>query len=341
MKKLAALLLALALCLAALPASAEDVSPLGVWYLSHMVINDVDCPVLDNSAIILTVNEGGTLVLEAPDVLPDPVSGTWSVSGSVITLVVEGDPLDCEIVDGEFAISSDGVAVYLSRTPERPAVLIPAVQAESAADFEGSWSYVAQVQNYVFIPRNDTIPAVYDRMEIGDGKITLESTLDDENAVPAVYDYTFGDGVLKARDDGDPSVDMVFSLREDGALFMETTTDYHGREIVSTIVFEREEILPVSFVTIQEWMDARGECGDCLMLLKIQEVLNPVLAVVSDETGSVNLYSGKEGEPTLWLVDHARNLTGYWIVISNPRWNEYEGTVEMADWTLLRMVPGE
>ena len=51
------------------------------------------------------------------------------------------------------------------------------------------------------------------------------------------------------------------------------------------------------FVTIREWLDAKGECGDCLLLVKIDEVVNPVLAVAIDETGSVNLYSGGESVP--------------------------------------------
>ncbi len=93
------------------------------------------------------------------------------------------------------------------------------------------------------------------------------------------------------------------------------------------------------FVTIQEWLDAKGECGDCMLLLKIQEVLNPVLAVGADETGAINLYSGGENSIILEFGNEERMLTGYWIVIGNPRYNEYEGTIEMADWTLLRMIP--
>ena len=46
------------------------------------------------------------------------------------------------------------------------------------------------------------------------------------------------------------------------------------------------------FVTIQEWMDAKGECGDCMLLLKVIQVLNPVVALAADETGTVNLFSG-------------------------------------------------
>ena len=93
------------------------------------------------------------------------------------------------------------------------------------------------------------------------------------------------------------------------------------------------------FVTIQEWLEAKGASGDCMLLLKIQEVLNPVLAVGADETGTINLYSGGENSLILEFGNEERMLTGYWIVIGNPRYNEYEGTIEMADWTLLRMIP--
>ena len=93
------------------------------------------------------------------------------------------------------------------------------------------------------------------------------------------------------------------------------------------------------FVTIQEWLDAKGECGDCMLLLRIQEVLNPVLAIGADETGTVNLYSGGENSIIIEFGNEKGLLTGYWMIIGNPRYNEYEGTIEMADWTLLRMIP--
>ncbi len=93
------------------------------------------------------------------------------------------------------------------------------------------------------------------------------------------------------------------------------------------------------FVTIREWLDAKGECGDCLLLVKIDEVVNPVLAVAIDETGSVNLYSGGETDVTVWFANEEQFLGSYWLVIKNPRYNLFEGSVEMADWELLRMLP--
>ena len=94
------------------------------------------------------------------------------------------------------------------------------------------------------------------------------------------------------------------------------------------------------FVTVAEWLEAKGECGECMLLLRIREVLNPVLAVGEDETGTVNLYSGGEDRILLEFGNDERILDGWWIVIANPRYNEYEGTIEMADWTLLRLIPG-
>ena len=96
----------------------------------------------------------------------------------------------------------------------------------------------------------------------------------------------------------------------------------------------------VRFVTVQEWLDAKGECGDCMLLLKIQEVLNPVVAIGADETGTINLYSGGETSIIIEFGNEERMLTGYWIVIANPKYNVFEGTIEMANWSLLRLMPG-
>ena len=93
------------------------------------------------------------------------------------------------------------------------------------------------------------------------------------------------------------------------------------------------------FITIQEWLDAKGECGDCMLLLKITHILNPVLAVAADDTGAINLFSGN-GEDSMiinFMSDECPQ-EGAILVITNPRYNEYEGSVEMADWTVLRIM---
>ena len=59
-----------------------------------------------------------------------------------------------------------------------------------------------------------------------------------------------------------------------------------------------------------------------------------------DETGTVNLFSGNGEDSMIVNFMGDEGLTeGSILVIANPRWNEYEGTVEMADWTVLRLMP--
>ncbi len=95
------------------------------------------------------------------------------------------------------------------------------------------------------------------------------------------------------------------------------------------------------FVTINEWLDAKGECGDCALVVQVREVLGPVLAVVEDETGSVNLYTGGEEDLLFNFGDHNdAEYYRHWIfVISNPEYNVFEGTVELKNWTLERFMP--
>ena len=104
-----------------------------------------------------------------------------------------------------------------------------------------------------------------------------------------------------------------------------------------SIVAQAEE--GSKFVTIREWLDAEGNCGDCMLLLKITQILNPVLAVAADDTGTINLFSGN-GEDSMiinFMSDECPQ-EGAILVIANPRFNEYEGTIEMADWAVLRIM---
>ena len=110
--------------------------------------------------------------------------------------------------------------------------------------------------------------------------------------------------------------------------------------LVSLLCVAQAEESP-RFVTVQEWLDAKGECGDCMLVLKIMQELNPVVALAADETGTVNLYSGANEESSfvLFMGDETGSKVGYVLVIANPKYNPFEGNIEMAEWTLLRILP--
>ena len=95
------------------------------------------------------------------------------------------------------------------------------------------------------------------------------------------------------------------------------------------------------FVTIREWMDAKGECGDCMLVLKVVQELNPTVALVADETGTASLFSGTNEESSFieFMSEESGPKVGYILVIANPKYNMFEGNIEMASWTLLRVFP--
>ncbi|MBQ6514901.1 MAG: hypothetical protein IJI09_09280 [Clostridia bacterium] len=104
---------------------------------------------------------------------------------------------------------------------------------------------------------------------------------------------------------------------------------------------EAEESRPEEgpkFVTIREWLDAEGECGDCMVLLRIRQIINPVLAIGEDETGTIDLYSGGEDRIIINFTEDDI-AEGDFIVIANPKYNPYEGKIEMTDWILKRILP--
>ena len=53
-----------------------------------------------------------------------------------------------------------------------------------------------------------------------------------------------------------------------------------------------EESTAPKFVTLREWLMNKGECGDCMLLLKIHDVMVDVLALAGDKTDQVTMYSG-------------------------------------------------
>ena len=342
MKRITALLLALALCCLLIPAVAEEeVSIVGTWYVTHQKIDDVDCRVIDPDIVTLEIREDGTLTLSTTLLGGKEIPGTWSVTDSVITLTAEDDPVDVRMEDGELVLGEGKSEMYLSLTPPESPVLPGTVAAAVPGVFNGTWIPEAEITSSLYIPRDATSLFLSRPVRIEGTNVTFLPGGEKGINHPLTYECTFEDGVLKADYGSSTPGSMTLSLREDGSLFMEEILQgSDGEDYATTTIYVRDKTADLKFVTAQEWLDAQGECGDCVMLLRIRQALTDVIALGEDETGMINLYSGTDGDPVIEFRNDRQDLTGYWIVISNPKYNDHEGTIEMTDFTVLRMIPG-
>lgn len=89
-------------------------------------------------------------------------------------------------------------------------------------------------------------------------------------------------------------------------------------------------------ITIRQWLDCRGETGG-MMVVCVLEIINPVLARVADDTGEVNLFGVTVDGEFKPLTD-MDIVAGDVLVLKNPRYNEFEGTIEMADAVLAEKI---
>lgn len=84
-----------------------------------------------------------------------------------------------------------------------------------------------------------------------------------------------------------------------------------------------------NLLTVQEWLDQKGECGDCFLLAVVTKITTPMQALVCDETAACNLFI---------VVDEAGLREGDIILMHNPGYNEYEGSVEIAFPEIVRHI---
>lgn len=90
-------------------------------------------------------------------------------------------------------------------------------------------------------------------------------------------------------------------------------------------------------ITIQEWLDSKGGSDDTTLMVTIKDIENPLWAVVEDSSGAtVHLY-GVIINGELENFEDAGLSAGDIIVISSGKYNEFEGTVEIKEATLIEI----
>ena len=90
-------------------------------------------------------------------------------------------------------------------------------------------------------------------------------------------------------------------------------------------------------ISVQEWLDSKGETESSTMTVTVKTIVNPVLAIVEDEFGtSVNLF-GVMIDGEFMEFEKAGISEGNTIVIRDGKYNEYEGDVEIKEATLVEI----
>ena len=212
MRKLIAMLLALAMLFCGL-ALAETADYLGDWY-----------GMMYGMSIHMTLNEDGSYGMEITGADTEATEGTWeAVDGAII---MDGDDTTPFSFDGETlkATSGDEEVVF---TREAPEVYVPAeaVQAQSEADFAGSWKATYISMDGMTLP----VESMQNMGELeGDITAVIEGTtltMDGFVFNQDAFEMTFADGVLEvsATAESGDFAGVTAQLLEDGTMALNLT----------------------------------------------------------------------------------------------------------------------
>ena len=187
MKKLASLLVALAMLCVMLPATAEGI-PTGEWYLISMQMGEtaVD-PAAFGMNLVLTLNEDGTCTMDSGD--GDPAEGTWTFDDNGLTITEADSEQTLAYEDGQLKLDmSDGCMIF-SQEKAAPVELPQVVPAESEDAFFGNWVLANVGMGGMVLPAEAAEITMTVNIEAGKA---VFSTGEDEVTV----DTTFADGAL-------------------------------------------------------------------------------------------------------------------------------------------------
>lgn len=134
MKKLAAVILALLLCLGTALADSADV--VGVWYLDEIITDGVvlnpSLFEMDMTLELLTDGTARRMTQSADE------TGTWAMNGQSVVFTLAGSTETFTLEDGKLTGHRDNMQIVLVK--ERFAPSMPEVRQDAVlADFNGAW----------------------------------------------------------------------------------------------------------------------------------------------------------------------------------------------------------
>lgn len=219
MKKLAALLLALLLCLGV--AVAETANLTGVWYLNEMADDEMTLhPGTMGLDMTLTLNADSTASM---NVVGKTDVGTWLVNDLDVVVTIQGDPQTFTYVDGNLVAVMDGTTMTFGREKvEMPSVELGEAKTDATmADYNGKWN--ATMVDFLGM-----------QMPVADMGFAMEITIADGKAI-----------MKEGTADGSEMADEGTATVEGG---MVTITVPDSNEVISMQLYEGDMLVWIAEV---------------------------------------------------------------------------------------------
>lgn len=212
MKKFAAILLALMLCMGLALAETADVT--GTWHLNEVISGEISInPGVLGMDMSITLNADGTAT---GDVAGETGEGTWSMEGGNVIVAMSGDPMTFTLEDGNLVSVVEGSTMIFGREKaEVTTVELGEARTDvTLADFNGQWNATIVDMMGMQIPVTDM--GMLMTITIADGQVTLTEG-EGEAATTSTGSATLENGVLTVKPE-DETDSLPLTLHESGLL---------------------------------------------------------------------------------------------------------------------------
>ncbi len=203
MKKIAALILALMMACAMLPAMAEAATVAGTWYLTGLTIEGTTMqPSMFGLDMTLVLNEDNTAVFTVTQGAgEEPVSkdGSWELAEGSVVVTAGEDTLSLDIAEDTLTTDFPGLGLLVFSQAAPEAFQLPSpVVAETEDAFLGTWTVNAMNMAGQYVPFDmlgELTGGATITLVIESGK-AVETEATEANTKETVFTSEFADGLL-------------------------------------------------------------------------------------------------------------------------------------------------
>lgn len=212
MKKLAAILLALLLCMGLALAETEDLT--GTWHLNEVISGEISInPGVLGMDMSITLNADGTA---SGDVAGATGEGTWTMEDGNVVVTMTGDPLTFVLEDGNLVCTLEGSKMVFGREKAEASKveLGEALSDVALEDFNGQWNATIVDMMGMQIPVADMGMQMV--ITIADGQVTMTEG-EGEAATTATGEAVLENGVLTVKTENDED-NLPLTIHENGMM---------------------------------------------------------------------------------------------------------------------------